>query len=729
MGWKKTPRAPELGTTAREFGMKKFDGNARLSTGWDGLRKDIDLWSPNGNCLVHLHGRGQSRRGPALRLAVDTLLAADCQPLLQRFLSPVEYKSLFPDTGSEATSELTHAVNFELYIPAPASGGQAFLYHTATRNFFAWIFGKSLVGSHLGGALVGLLNSMNEFRSPGEDNVSKMLDYMDKEGYFDMRNCPDHALAVLFFAEHFHFKDLWTDAFAHCVGMNEKLIASPGFEHISRTSRALITRSRLEMDMRLDACGRKMSTFLFDDLSDAHLGLSTGARAHLDKFRSFLHSYYIAKLGYYPPTPSDAPNATFPKSISRQMCTEFQKLYDYLVDKSFTSTNPIPLTQQGGICVLQNVQSFDQRNKYPSLEYPLPRLPELEKSLSLKGRISKHFSFPRRHKLTPNPRLVTFAAMSKATNREDPVLEACTLVRAYRGFEKDCIFNPNRADKNDKLSQSDARKVRWILIYSTLQTLLAATKVPYQVRDTHNVQYNLCVLTAGCPPWNERPLKTLLRSQTDQVWEDYEMSQKKPQAFDSPLDRVEIKPDIDYHAITHRPQHRRTRSESTVSAIISRNGTVRRALSTLGNMPELHHPRPHRISYHEILVHGYGNGTNSVHISGGESPLDSDATTSSRKLSEISRSSSSEGLSSRWSHTSDERRETHSPTTTVSSDYRRDSVESLDMSKKSIKEYLEQPMSACGLARIPSSIYSTNEFGEELTLAPAPLLVEKGLEV
>lgn len=481
--------------------------------------------------------------------------------------------------------------------------------------------------------------------------------------------------------------------------------------------------------MRLDTCGRKMSTFLSDDLSDAHLGLSAGARAHLDKFRSFLHSYYIAKLGYYPPTPGDAPNAAFPKSTLRQMCIEFQKLYDFLVDTSFTSTNPIPLTQQGGICVLQNVQSFDQRNKYSSLEYPLPRLPESEESLSPRVGIRKRFSFPRGHKMTPDPGLVIFAAMSKATNRENPALEACTLVRAYRGFEKDCIFNPPKADKHDKLSQSDARKVRWILIYSTLQTLLAATKVPYQVRDTHNVQYNLCVLTAGCPAWNERPLKTLLRSQTDQVWEDYEMSQKKPQALDSPLDRVEIKPDIDYHAITHRPQHSRPKSESTVSAIISRNGTVRRALSTLGNMPELRHPRPHRISYHEILVHGYGNGTNNVHISSGESSLDlRDGTTSSRKLSESSRSSSSEGLSSRWSHTSDERRETHSPTTTVSSGYRKDSVDSLDTSKKSIKEYLERPMSTCGLARVPSSIYSTNEFDEELMLAPAPLSVEKGLE-
>lgn len=124
------------------------------------------------------------------------------------------------------------ASSLDLYISAPpgTERGQAFLYHTATRNFFAWVFGRSLVGSHLGGALVGLLNSMNEFRSAGEGNFQALLDYMEEEGYLDMRNSPDHALGVLFFAEHFQLEEFWTEAFVHCVGMYESLPRSPGFE-------------------------------------------------------------------------------------------------------------------------------------------------------------------------------------------------------------------------------------------------------------------------------------------------------------------------------------------------------------------------------------------------------------------------------------------------------------------------------------------------------------------
>lgn len=166
---------------------------------------------------------------------MDALFTTQCRPLLDRFLAETIPELPSSDvSSSEEGSYYGHPSSgkFELYIPAPSTAerGQAFLYHSATRNFFAWVFGKSLVGSHLGGALVGLLNSMAEFRSAGEDNIQAIVDYMDEEGYADMRNSPDHALAVLFFAEYFHFKDMYIDAFAHCAGMHDKLASSSGFE-------------------------------------------------------------------------------------------------------------------------------------------------------------------------------------------------------------------------------------------------------------------------------------------------------------------------------------------------------------------------------------------------------------------------------------------------------------------------------------------------------------------
>ena len=116
-------------------------------------------------------------------------------------------------------------------MPAPAHLNReaAFQYHLTTRNFFAWMFEKPLVGTHLGSTLIALMDRMNTFRPDSSENEDDMLAYVDSQGYTDFRECPDHALAVLQFAEKFEYSELWTDAFVHCVGMNDILTKSDEF--------------------------------------------------------------------------------------------------------------------------------------------------------------------------------------------------------------------------------------------------------------------------------------------------------------------------------------------------------------------------------------------------------------------------------------------------------------------------------------------------------------------
>ena len=87
-----------------------------------------------------------------------------------------------------------------------------------------------MVGHTLGDALVGLLHSMHEFRSGVEDNVRDMMGYLDEEGYLDMANQPNHALAMLHLAELFQMKELYSRAFAHSVGMSDRLFSSTEYQ-------------------------------------------------------------------------------------------------------------------------------------------------------------------------------------------------------------------------------------------------------------------------------------------------------------------------------------------------------------------------------------------------------------------------------------------------------------------------------------------------------------------
>ena len=65
------------------------------------------------------------------------------------------------------------------------------------------------------------------------------MDYAEQQGYLDFVDCPNYALAMLQYAEHYKLHDVYVDAFAHCVGMNDDLSTSTEFDvsssvHMSR---------------------------------------------------------------------------------------------------------------------------------------------------------------------------------------------------------------------------------------------------------------------------------------------------------------------------------------------------------------------------------------------------------------------------------------------------------------------------------------------------------------
>ena len=383
--------------------------------------------------------------------------------------------------------------NYDLYIPAPEnlSREEAFKYHLTTRNFFAWALGKPLVGDGLGPSLIALLERMNEYRTNQEDNTEDFVQYIDNQDYSDFRECPDHALAVLQFAEHFNIRDLWIDAFVHCTGMNNDLASSGEFQGISRASKALITRAHLEMDIRIEHAGRSIKSFLEDDFSQVLT--DPGADSHMERFRSFLYTFYVAKYGYWPPMKTKKAKAPFPKALYTSMYFEFRKLYEYLVDSNTTKSDAGNISV-GGLNVVQVLKDFDKKSRYAALPAYSPLTPEVPYHLCQKPQgFSKLFESKQSK---ADRKTARFSALTAATNPADLSASDCALVREYLRFEKTCAL-----DEDDKLSCADARKVRWILIYGMLQTLISVTRAPVEVRDTEGVSYPLCCQIAGTPPW------------------------------------------------------------------------------------------------------------------------------------------------------------------------------------------------------------------------------------
>lgn len=384
-------------------------------------------------------------------------------------------------------------------------------------------------------------------------------------------------------------------------------------------TRKLVRQAKSEMDQRLGHAGLMLRNFLEEDLSETHVGLTAGARAHLDRFRTFLLTFYTSKMGYYPPGSVDIRSLIFEREVLCGMRDDFEALYDYLVDESFTPPGTIPALAQGGICTLQSVHGFDVRNKYPSLEHPLPLLPEITPPTT-----SRRMSWlTKPDKLKPDQRLVAHAALEKAANKRPELLKN-QLVVAYRKFEEDSIFFPHKADRHEKLSQVDARKIRWILIYATLQVLINCTDAPVECQDPDDVPYNIAVSTTNLPPWKEAPRPApITRRNSVAVPDRLSMSVPSMPTIPSPP-TPEIKPDIDY-SLTHRQASSSTIAPSIPPRCQSLN-RVRRSLSIFSQAPSVvidssssssamvRSSSSRRLSYHEILVQGYGNGTNSVFV-------------------------------------------------------------------------------------------------------------------
>lgn len=483
------------------------------------------------------------------------------------------------------------------------------------------------------------------------------------------------------------------------------------------------------MDARLDKCGRSLGTFLEDELSSACLGVSAGARAHLDCFRSFLQAYYVEKLGYYPPTAINGSSSAFPNDIFAYMAAEFQQLYEFLADEQFTSSDCSSIPAQRGICVLQNIQAFDQRYQHEPLPHPLCLLPEpvCYSPRSLTSRVSR-MGKPDKLHASFDKRLVSLSSLAKASKRRDAELMKCSLVKAYSLFEKDYIFSSVKADKNSHLSLADARKVRWILVYTMLQTLRSATEIPDEVRDTQGIPYDLCVRTAGCPPWREEQgsISRLDQEigQAEQYW-DESSAVDSTSAISSPCtDSSEtftvVKPDIDYFQLSRHVSQTSLSSSQSSTPRVLRKSSVRRALSTLGNMPELCHPRPVRNSFHEILVHGYGNGQNTVIVGTSTSPapdMSKEHPNTSRDLVE-SDSPTDTAFSPTWSQTDSD----VSPPSSISDRGRRESDAS--MTKSTTMDMLKKPVAV--LVRKASSIYDAEDDDVGLqSLQPEPLDLSK----
>jgi hypothetical protein len=362
------------------------------------------------------------------------------------------------------------------------------------------------------------------------------------------------------------------------------------------------------MDVRLERVAKSLTTFFDNDLSGTYLELSRAAKIHMDRFRSFLHTYYIESHGFWPPS-GFASSFSLRRSLYRSMYKEFRALYQYLVDLNSTPGD-LRNTQsaQGAICTWQNVRGFDTRYRLETLPHPLPLLPKLPEHSAPLG-----FTI-RKRRMEREARYAALARSLSDASNLDRDLTKSRLVRCYTQFEKQTI------DTSDTVDPIEGRKVRWILIYAIFQILASVISAPKEVTHADGLSYPLCCQRPKTMPWADEIKRTISsngRSLRINATEDKETSGAKRDSG-TDMDRASLtsltrSSSTDTWSTTSAQSLPSTsttpRSSRTPSLLRFIQNPRKSAINLSGTSSSANSARPKSVSFHDMLASGYGNAS------------------------------------------------------------------------------------------------------------------------
>ncbi|KAI1473302.1 hypothetical protein F4774DRAFT_415962 [Daldinia eschscholtzii] len=374
----KLPPIPPPSTTPL---IKRWIGGGRPVQRWNKLRKDPELWDPNGDVLIFFGRKGQSPRpNPSFRLSSHIIEATESRfliTLLREGSTEDEYDlrmhvsqspigappilrphSSHPQLGynlgrngqptppvSEDIS-LTDAdgqISYEMYFPTPSnmSKAEAHRYAITTRNVFALLYHASLVGLSLSQALSDLLTRLKAYMPPEADNLGIILNYLSARGIDDPRNDPETAVSLLSWSEtpDVRWEEGWCEAFVHCTGMYSRLEACADFKLVTTITRALLERAYLETQLRIQSAEERLAEFSCGDIWPTTGPAAKGAaRDTAERLRQFFMSHYAKVHGYWPPPEASVRTAEgeetwLSRTLTKQLQKDFGALYDYLVNR------------------------------------------------------------------------------------------------------------------------------------------------------------------------------------------------------------------------------------------------------------------------------------------------------------------------------------------------------------------------------------------------------------
>ncbi|RYP66738.1 hypothetical protein DL771_007618 [Monosporascus sp. 5C6A] len=420
--------------------IKRWIGAGRPVQRWNKLRKDPELWDPNGDVLIYFGHKGQNPRpNPSFRLSSHIIEATESLFLITLLRegstdeddihmhmppSPLGAPPMVRPRGSNqlgpgygqagqptpplsddvSLAEMDGQISYEMYFPIPSNLNRidAHRHAITTRNVFALLYHASLVGFSLHQALSDLLARLEYYMPQDADNVGTLLNYLSARGIDDPRNDPETAVSILAWSEtvEVRWEEGWREAFVHCAGMYARLEACADFKSLTPITKALLERACLETQLRVQAAEERLAEFAYGDMwpGSGPVASSPG-RAAADRLQKFLVAHYAALYGDWPPRTAagartvEGEEMWLTRTVAQHLARDFGSLYDYLVDRDivwdeseFRSGRKWEMVSKAGnksfsadtpdLPLTDLLIEFDNRQRFPHIPHPYPLVPE-----------------------------------------------------------------------------------------------------------------------------------------------------------------------------------------------------------------------------------------------------------------------------------------------------------------------------------------------------------------
>ncbi|CAD6585482.1 MAG: hypothetical protein ASARMPREDX12_002010 [Alectoria sarmentosa] len=519
--------------------VKRWPGNGNPAEPWGKLAKDFELWDPAGDTLVYY---GYQRPQASFRVKSSVLEGTRSESLISMLQegyrrTPQSAPSVLSASSSEhgvkkfslsrraPSSSLDIGnpgneaqIRHEIHFPAPdvASRIEILRYHITTRNFFAFLLNKPLVGLTFYQALIDLYERLLVFM-PRECNTSDVIiGFLTRNRLHNVCNDPAAAAGLLAYSEddEVQWPEGWREGFVHCSGMYTKLRELPEFRDISHVSRTLLERSHLELQARIQVAEDRLSTFNFEDMWPSHITHPSAARASFDYFRQFLLQFYEKAYKNWPPRGvKNSEGNWLTRTVICHLQEDFGALYDYYVNRDVVwaeTKEPseryrIMVRKKNGAVIKINNDGldlaklfvhFDHEHKHPYILHPYPLLPR-SMSVGDRGKAQpKQSLFTNKTKALEKQIIHAYSIASNALLL-GPNVATNSLVEGFQRFEK--------TDHLGETDPRDARKGRWILLFGILQILSHVSADTPDLWFKDDVSYYLMPRLKGTPPWVTEP--------------------------------------------------------------------------------------------------------------------------------------------------------------------------------------------------------------------------------